>query len=99
MENFTPWSALLGGSLLGLAALILMFFNGRIAGISGIVSGVISLEKGDTSWRLWFIGGLLLGPLLPQLAGITEPLSLNISWTTVAIAGALVGIGTRIGSG
>lgn len=99
MENFTPISAFLGGGLLGLAAALLMLFNGRIAGISGIVSGVVSPQRGDTDWRLWFIGGLLLGPLAAMALGAEAPKAPDLPITTLLIAGLLVGLGTRLGNG
>lgn len=100
MENFTPYSALLGGSLIGLSAAILLLFNGRIAGISSIMNGVFKSPKHEVSWRSAFLAGLILGALLFQWIApdfITPrqgyPLGL------VAIGGFLVGVGTRLGSG
>ena len=61
MENFTPYSAAAGGALIGLGAALLLFFNGRIAGISGIINGSLTQPKGDTLWRILFIAGLVLG--------------------------------------
>lgn len=97
MENFTPASALLGGMLIGIAAVILMAFNGRIAGISGIVAG---LSGSDSPWRLSFIVGLLAGPYAVKLVAGWEPqVSINASLPTLIVAGLLVGFGTRLGSG
>lgn len=100
MENFTPVSAIIGGLLIGLSATLMMWFNGRIAGISGIFYGAFEGDKGDTAWRWWFLSGLLLG------AGIylrAFPLDFiprtNFSFSQVVIAGLLVGFGTRMGSG
>lgn len=68
--NFTPWSALLGGALIGLAAALLLFLSGRIAGISGIAGGAIYPHKGDVGWRLMFVIGLVLGGFLYQWSGV-----------------------------
>ncbi len=100
MEHFTPFSATLGGLLIGLAAAGLLLFNGRIAGISGILGGLLDLPRGDTSWRGAFIAGLIAGGLLllwfyPQALAP----SLDGSFVTYAIAGLLVGYGSRLGSG
>ncbi len=100
MENFTPYSAAAGGALIGLGAALLLFFNGRIAGISGIINGSLTQPKGDTLWRILFIAGLVLG------AGAvvwTTPLAFiprtGFSPILVIAAGLLVGFGTRMGSG
>lgn len=100
MEHFTPISAVLGGLLIGLAAAGLLLFNGRIAGISGILGGLLDLPRGDVSWRSAFIAGLIAGGLLllwfyPQALALPPDYSL----ATYAIAGLLVGYGTRLGSG
>ena len=97
---FTPVSALIGGALLGFAAVCLMKFNGRIAGISGILYGIFSAASGDKIWRVLFIAGLVLGGTGYQLATNT-PLITRESfplWQLIA-AGLLVGFGTRMGSG
>ncbi|MCL5668653.1 MAG: YeeE/YedE family protein [Gammaproteobacteria bacterium] len=100
MENFTPISAVLGGLLIGLAAAGLLLFNGRIAGISGILGGLLDLPRGDMSWRGAFIAGLLTGGLgllwfYPQALALPS----DYSFITYAVAGLLVGYGTRFGSG
>lgn len=100
MENFTPWSALAGGALIGLATVLLMFANGRIAGISGILGGLLSRPTGDSAWRLWFIGGMLVAPLLVTLArGSAPDFVLQADWWAIILGGLLVGVGTRLGSG
>ncbi|MBO6797508.1 YeeE/YedE family protein [Maricaulis sp.] len=100
MENFTPWSALAGGALIGLAAVILMGANGRIAGISGIVGGLLTRSQGDTAWRLWFVGGMVIAPLLVTLStGNAPPFLMQADWWAVILGGLLVGVGTRLGSG
>jgi uncharacterized protein len=100
MENFTPWSALLGGSLIGLAASLLFLLNGRIAGISGIFNGVLQPKAGDTAWRAWFLGGLVLGSAL-YVYIVPLPFALRDGYplALLATAGFLVGVGTRMGSG
>lgn len=100
MENFTPVSATIGGVLIGLAAVILMFFNGRIAGISGIFSGSFFSSSGDRLWRLLFVLGLILGPLIYGLfARETIAFDITPSWFLIVSGGLLVGFGTRLGSG
>lgn len=100
MTDFTPLSALAGGTLLGLAAVLLMKFNGRIAGISGILNGALSLKSGDRLWRWLFVGGLILGGVTYQLIS-QAPLITREAFPLgkLALAGILVGFGTRVGSG
>jgi len=61
MEHFTPLASLIGGMLIGLSASMLLLFNGKIAGISGIIAGILSPAKNDTLWRIVFVAGLLVG--------------------------------------
>ena len=98
--NFTPLSAAIGGALIGLAAMLMMLLTGRIAGISGILAGLHPQGAGDYGWRIAFIAGLLLAPLLGGLAGygLAAP-AIDASWGVVVIAGLLVGYGTRLGGG
>ena len=97
--HFTPWSSLAGGILLGLASALFILVNGRILGISGILGGLLRPVKGDTGWRLAFLAGLLAAPLLYfAVAGPTAP-RIDAGWGTLVIAGLLVGVGTRYGSG
>lgn len=98
-QSFTPFSALAGGMFIGLAVAILLMITGRIAGISGIVGGVISLHKGDIAWRLTFIGGLLLAPWLWQVFEELPVMHIETSHAWLALAGLAVGVGTRYGSG
>jgi len=98
LENIT-W-ALLGGMLIGLAATLLMLLNGRIAGISGILSGVFFQTKGDMFWRIAFIVGLLAGGLVaPFIFQRPFMFELNASLPMLLVGGFLVGFGTRMGSG
>ena len=100
MENFTPVSGLIGGLMIGAAASALVLLNGRIAGISGIVGGALTPAKGELAWRLAFIVGLVIGPLLVAAArGGMIPVTLQASGATLALAGFLVGFGTRMGAG
>lgn len=100
MTDFTPVSALAGGALIGLSAIFLMAANGRIAGISGIAGGLIASPVGDRLWRLAFIAGLVLGPLVViALGGAALPFALDRSTGLIIAGGLLVGVGTRLGSG
>lgn len=97
---FTPLSAAAGGLLIGIAAALLALLQGRIAGISGIVGGLLALRAaGDTGWRLAFVGGLLLAPLLYRLVAEWQAPAVDAGWGTLVVAGLLVGFGTRLGSG
>lgn len=99
MENFTPWSALFGGSLIGLATAILLLINGRIAGISGIASSALAFTKGEKLWKWIFLLGLVAGCGLTMLFEVDSPQApKNGTWVLI-LAGSLVGIGTVIGSG
>lgn len=100
--NFTPYSALIGGALIGLSAAVLLLFKGRIAGISGIAGGVILPEKGDMPWRILFLLGLVIGGLLYQLFGISpnvESIQPVTGKLGLIFAGLLVGIGSALGTG
>ncbi|MDG4718793.1 MULTISPECIES: YeeE/YedE family protein [Thalassospira] len=102
MENFTPVSALIGGGLIGLASGLYLLLNGRIAGISGIVGGLLTSSKGSTPMieRLVFLIGLIVGPLVLMTGTSIEAQSVVTSPLPIVIAaGLLVGIGTTIGSG
>ncbi len=99
MENFTPWSALAGGMLLGLSAVILLLFRGRIAGISGILSGLFTPHRGDTSWRVLFLVGMMLGGLALIPLGFSIPEMPSSSLLLYIAAGFLVGVGTKLGNG
>jgi len=98
-SNFTPGASLLGGLLIGAAAAAMLVLNGRILGISGIVGGLLTPRTGDTSWRLWFIAGLLVPPLLLSLSGVTDGPTFRSGLWTMALAGLFVGFGSRMGSG
>lgn len=100
MHNLTPVSGLAGGALIGFAAALLMLLTGRIAGISGIFGGLLTRDIRNAGWRIAFVAGLLAAPLLAVLAGWPLPVpTMPASLGLVAIAGLLVGIGTRMGGG
>jgi uncharacterized protein len=99
MHEFTPWSALMGGGLIGLGATILLLANGRIAGVSGIIAGLLTPRRGDIAWRAAFLIGLLLAGgiaagLAPERLGSSPRGALLL-----VLAGLLVGVGTRLGGG
>ena len=97
--HFTPMAALSGGLLIGLAVAIFALFNGRIAGISGIVGGLLRPRGGDIGWRVAFTGGLMLAPVLYSLVAPLPAMRIDTGWGMLVLAGLLVGIGTRYGSG
>ena len=100
MENFTPISAVIGGGLIGLSAVILMVFNGRIAGISGIFSGMFFATSGDRLWQFLFVMGLVVSPLIYIYVTSQKPaFDLDANMPLLIIGGLLVGFGTRLGSG
>jgi hypothetical protein len=100
MANFTPISAAIGGALIGLAAVLLMAFNGRIAGVAGITGGLVNPKSDDRPWRLAFIVGLIAAPLAAALLGHAVPMpQMPGSMIVIAVAGVLVGFGTRLGNG
>ncbi len=96
---FTPWHALAGGMLIGLAAALLLLLNGRIAGISGIVGGLLKPARGDIAWRVAFVAGLIGAPLVYALFAALPAMQVDASYGTLVAAGLLVGVGTRYGSG
>src|SRR4051794_15641033 len=100
VENFTPVSGLIGGLLIGLATALLMLFNGRIAGISGILGGLLARKASEVAWRAVFVAGLLLGALVYiQATSAAMPVRIQSSLPVMVVAGLLVGFGTRLGSG
>lgn len=96
---FTPWSALLGGMLIGLASAMLILLNGRIAGISGILGGVLRPISGDIAWRAAFILGLVGTPLVYAMFTALPAVQIDAGNGALVVAGLLVGVGTRYGSG
>ncbi|HVR53586.1 MAG TPA: YeeE/YedE family protein [Pseudorhodoferax sp.] len=98
-NTFTPYAALAGGALIGLAAAMLVLLNGRIAGISGILGGLLRPSAGSIGWRLAFLAGLVGAPLVYALAASVPRPQIDAGWDTLVVAGLLVGLGTRYGAG
>jgi len=96
---FTPWSALIGGALIGIAASMLALLNGRIAGISGIVGGLLHPVRGEVSWRVAFIAGLVVSAIACVLLVHAPTLDIEAGYPLLIVAGLLVGVGTRYGAG
>ena len=96
---FTPWSALIGGMLIGLAAAMFALLNGRVAGISGVLGGLFNPTRGDIGWRVAFIGGLVSASLVYGLFAALPAVQIDASYVALVVAGLLVGIGTRYGAG
>lgn len=99
LGNFTPGLSLAGGLIVGAAAAVLVLFNGRIAGISGILGGLLSLPRNDMAWRVAFLIGLVGAPVLASLLGKPATPDIQANWGEILVAGFLVGIGTRYASG
>lgn len=97
--HFTPWTALGGGVLIGLAAAVFVLFNGRIAGISGILGGLLRPARGDMGWRLAFLAGLVAAPVCYGLVSALPEATVAADEGTLVVAGLLVGVGTRYGAG
>lgn len=98
--NFTPWAGLIGGLLIGASASLLLWLNGRIAGISGIVAGATVEPGGDRAWRWLFLAGLLGGAALAfWLVPGSLAFQSDMPWPVFLVAGLIVGFGTRLGSG
>ncbi|MFC0399128.1 YeeE/YedE family protein [Paraburkholderia rhizosphaerae] len=99
LAHFTPGLSLAGGLLIGLAAAVLILFDGRIAGISGIFGGLLTWPRHDIIWRLAFVVGLVAAPVIASLVGKPVQIEIGSAWAKVLVAGFLVGIGTRYASG
>lgn len=98
-NSFTPWVSLAGGVIIGIAAAMFVLLNGRVAGISGVVGGLLRPMGGDISWRAAFIAGLVGAPLLYALFTQVPRPRIDAGYPALVVAGLLVGIGTRYGSG
>lgn len=96
---FTPWTALIGGTLIGFAAVLFILLHGRIMGVSGIVSGLITPLRGDSGWRLSFLAGLIAASFLAHHFDLMPPVQISDNILDLVIAGLLVGFGTSLGSG
>ncbi|SPS02877.1 YeeE/YedE family protein [Cupriavidus taiwanensis] len=99
LANFTPGLSLAGGLVIGAAAAVLVLFNGRIAGISGILGGLLGLPRTDMAWRVSFLVGLVGAPIIASLLGKPAIADIQASWGQILLAGFLVGLGTRYASG
>lgn len=97
--HFTPLESGIGGVVIGAAASMLILFCGRVAGISGILGGVLSRANNDKGWRIAFLLGMVLSPVLWRLVAPLPAVSISASWPMLVVAGILVGVGTRYGSG
>jgi uncharacterized membrane protein YedE/YeeE len=95
-----PWESLFGGMLLGVSASLLLLVNGKIAGISGILSGLLAKKPKDFSWRLLFVVGMIAGGAIAvPMFGSTIPSTYSVGTGTLIVAGLLVGFGTKLGNG
>ena len=100
MGNFTPVPALIGGLLIGASAALFLVLNGRIAGISGILGGLLRPTHSEIGWRVAFLTGLFVAPLVyVALGGALPPVSLEASLPMLIVAGLIVGFSTRLGAG
>jgi hypothetical protein len=99
MNAFTPWSALAGGVLIGLAAAMFVLLNGRIAGISGVLGGLLTPSRGDVAWRVAFVLGIVAAPWAYSIVAAWPQPQIDAGDGALVVAGLLVGIGTRYGSG
>ncbi|SDW64636.1 YeeE/YedE family protein [Marinobacter mobilis] len=98
-NTFTPGAALAGGVLIGLAATLLLLINGRVAGISGILGTLLRPSRGDIAWRVAFLAGLIGAPAVWIIAAELPAIRIDAGYPALVLAGLIVGIGTRYGSG
>ena len=96
---FTPWSSLFGGMLIGLAAALFVLLNGRVAGISGVLGGLLTPVRGDVLWRVAFVGGIVLAPMVYALFQALPLVQIDADYAALVVAGLLGGVGTRYGAG
>ena len=96
---FTPASALVGGAIIGAAVALFVVLNGRIAGVSGILGGLMRPQAGDISWRIAFVAGLVAAPLAWGLIAALPEIRVDAGFPALVAAGLLVGVGTRYGGG
>ena len=97
--HFTPYASLAGGMLIGIAAAMFLLLNGRIAGVSGVLGGLLRFAPGDRLWRALFLAGLVAAPLAWTLVTALPPSTISAGFGELAIAGLLVGLGTRYAGG
>jgi len=96
---FAPWPALAGGLLIGIAVAMFVLLNGRIAGVSGVLGGLLNPARGDVAWRMSFVLGLLIAPAVHAFFSAPYPLRIDAGDGALVLAGLLVGVGTRYGMG
>ncbi len=99
ITDFTPFASLFGGFFIGLSAVVLMAFNGRIAGMTAMLGGVLSPQSPDSPWRLAFLAGAILAPLIAIQFGATFSFASPTTGVVLAIGGVIVGVGVTYGSG
>jgi uncharacterized protein len=99
ITEFTPIASLFGGVLIGLSAVILMAFNGRIAGMTGMLGGIVSPSATDSPWRIAFLVGAVVAPLVATLLGASFPFASPTNGALLALGGVIVGVGVTYGSG
>lgn len=99
MTQLTLLDSILGGVILSIAALFLLFGIGKLSGISGIFYGLNNTRTSGEYWRVLFVLGLVISPFFAALLGVSLPSSIDVSWPAIIVGGLLVGIGTRVGSG
>jgi uncharacterized membrane protein YedE/YeeE len=99
MTEFTPLASLFGGVLIGLAAVILMAFNGRIAGMTAMLGGVLEPKSPDAPWRLAFLAGAIVAPMIAMAFGATFPFASPATGAVLVLGGVIVGLGVTYGSG
>lgn len=97
--EFTPWLSLAGGVLIGLSAILLMALNGRIAGMTGIMTGILPPHSADWSWRIAFLVGAIIAPMLFLAAGGEIAYTVPVSQSLLALGGLIVGVGVYFGAG
>lgn len=98
-SQFTPWSSLAGGILIGISVSVLLLWNGRIAGISGVVGSILSKNSSELAERIAFIAGLIIAPLLVWVTLERPTVQIDSGVPAIILAGLLVGLGSRLGSG
>ena len=98
-NSLTPWSSLAGGMMIGLAAAMFVLLNGRVAGISGVLGGLLAPVRGDVLWRVAFVVGIVAAPLAYSVFLVLPELQIDANYAALIAAGLLVGVGTRYGAG
>jgi uncharacterized protein len=99
ITDFTPFQSLAGGLLIGLSAVMLMAFNGRIAGMTAMLGGLLAPRHADSAWRIAFLAGAVMSPLVAMLFGAEFPFASPTTGVMLAIGGVIVGVGVTYGSG